>query len=127
MDLSELDDVFKNHLNDKYGGLRSIKKHSFTNPLSNPGSQDLSIKVDFNILKHIALENGAEVYGPVDQSYFLKKLGIKARINNLIKNNPSHKEQLNSQMNRLVDNVQMGKLFKVFVISSKNIIKSVGF
>ncbi len=113
--------------NDINGGLRAIKKHTFSDPLSEPGKQDLSIKVDFNILKDIAEKNGAKVFGPLDQSDFLQKLGIESRINKLIKHNPNYKNQLNSQKDRLINKIHMGKLFKVIAICSKNVIKPIGF
>ena len=70
-----------------YGHLRSdagdtfqaIARHSFTDPLRNPGQADVTAHVDFQALARAAEDLGARVHGPVTQGDFLKRLGIETR------------------------------------------------
>ncbi len=70
-----------------YGHLRSdagdtfqaIARHSFTDPLKNPGQADVTAHVDFQALVRAAEDIGARVHGPVPQGEFLKRLGIETR------------------------------------------------
>ena len=70
-----------------YGHLRSdagdtfqaIARHSFTDPLKNPGQADVTAHVDFQALVRAAEDLGARVHGPVPQGDFLKRLGIETR------------------------------------------------
>ena len=70
-----------------YGHLRSdagdtfqaIARHSFTDPLKNPGQADVTAHVDFEALARAAEDVGARVHGPVPQGDFLKRLGIETR------------------------------------------------
>ena len=70
-----------------YGHLRSdagdtfqaIARHSFTDPLKNPGQADVTAHVDFQALARAAEDLGARVHGPVTQGEFLKRLGIETR------------------------------------------------
>ena len=67
-----------------YGHVRSdagdtfqaISRHSFTDPLRNPGQADLTAHVDFQALALGAEDAGARLHGPVEQGEFLKRLGI---------------------------------------------------
>ena len=70
-----------------YGHLRSdagdtfqaIARHSFADPLKNPGQADVTAHVDFQALVRAAEDLGARVHGPVTQGDFLKRLGIETR------------------------------------------------
>jgi SAM-dependent MidA family methyltransferase len=70
-----------------YGHLRSdagdtfqaIARHSFTDPLKNPGQADVTAHVDFQALVRAAEDLGARVHGPVTQGELLKRLGVEAR------------------------------------------------
>ena len=61
-----------------YGHLRSdagdtfqaIARHSFTDPLKNPGQADVTAHVDFQALARAAEDIGARVHGPVDARRF---------------------------------------------------------
>src|SRR5260370_10367585 len=75
-----------------YGHLRSdagdtfqaIARHSFTDPLKNPGQADVTAHVDFQALVRAAEDLGARVHGPVTQGEFLKRLGIETRARTLM-------------------------------------------
>ena len=70
-----------------YGHLRSdagdtfqaIARHSFADPLKNPGQADVTAHVDFQALARAAEDVGARVHGPVAQGEFLTRLGIETR------------------------------------------------
>ncbi len=55
--------------------------------LEEPGTADLSAWVDFAALRHAAVASGAPVAvtGPVTQSHFLLQLGMRQRLDALLK------------------------------------------
>jgi NADH dehydrogenase [ubiquinone] 1 alpha subcomplex assembly factor 7 len=112
---------------DKFGSLQAVKGHKYIDPLSNPGNSDLSSKVNFSIISNIAKELNANVHGPIKQKTLLKNLGIDIRCQQLIKNNPRHKNNILSEYKRLTSNTEMGDLFKAIAITPKNSIKPAGF
>ena len=75
-----------------YGHVRSdagdtfqaIARHSFTDPLKNPGQADVTAHVDFEALARAAEDIGARVHGPVTQGEFLRRLGIETRAETLM-------------------------------------------
>src|SRR5260370_7047534 len=81
-----------------YGHVRSdvgdtfqaIARHSFTDPLKNPGQADITAHVDFQALARAAEDLGAEVHGPVPQGDFLKRLGIETPPVTLMAHTPPH-------------------------------------
>ena len=115
-----------------YGHIRSdagdtfqaVAKHSFTNPLRNPGDADITAHVDFESLAKAAETLGARAHGPVEQGAFLNKLGIEQRSLTLMKNS-SHEESVlvASALKRLTGKGRngMGQLFKVLGISHPSI------
>ena len=115
-----------------YGHIRSdagdtfqaVAKHSFTNPLRNPGDSDITAHVDFEALAKAAEILGARAHGPVEQGAFLNKLGIEQRSLTLMKNS-SHEESVlvAAALKRLTGKGRngMGQLFKVLGISHPSI------
>jgi NADH dehydrogenase [ubiquinone] 1 alpha subcomplex assembly factor 7 len=111
-----------------YGHLRSeagdtfqaIARHSFADPLKNPGQADITAHVDFQALGRAAEDVGARVHGPVTQGEFLKRLGIETRALTLMsKAGPEVSEDVSAALKRLVDSGDggMGSLFKVIGIA----------
>ena len=111
-----------------YGHLRSdagdtfqaIARHSFTDPLKNPGQADVTAHVDFQALARAAEDLGARVHGPVTQGEFLKQLGIEARANGLMaKASPEVASDIAGALKRLTDSTRggMGSMFKAVAIS----------
>jgi SAM-dependent MidA family methyltransferase len=111
-----------------YGHLRSdagdtfqaIARHSFTDPLKNPGQADVTAHVDFQALARAAEDLGARVHGPVTQGEFLKRLGIEARATGLMaKASPEIASDIASALKRLTDSGRggMGSMFKAIAIS----------
>jgi len=115
-----------------YGHLRSdagdtfqaIARHSFTDPLKNPGQADVTAHVDFQALVRAAEDLGARVHGPVPQGEFLKRLGIETRAVTLMaKTTPEVSEDISGALKRLIGGGRggMGSMFKVVAISEPNL------
>ena len=120
-----------------YGHLRSdagdtfqaIARHSFADPLKNPGQADVTAHVDFQALARAAEDLGARVHGPVPQGEFLKRLGIETRAVTLMaKTTPEVSEDISGALKRLIDGGRggMGSMFKVLAISEPNLTSLAG-
>ena len=66
-------------------------------------------------------------FGPAEQGIFLSNLGINERFKNLIMYNPEREEELTHQKNMLISKENMGEVFKVFAVTSKNYNNLYGF
>ncbi len=94
--------------------LQSIIKHKKNNLLDNLGKADVTSLVNFKLLSEFFVQNKLKVKKVVTQKFFLEKMGIIERANNLSKK-MNFKEQANlySRIQRLLDIKLMGELFKV--------------
>jgi SAM-dependent MidA family methyltransferase len=121
-----------------YGHLRSdagdtfqaITRHSFTDPLKDPGEADVTAHVDFQALARAAEDIGALAHGPVPQGDFLKRLGIETRAATLMaKASPKVSEDISAALKRLVGGGRsgMGSMFKVLAVSEPNLTLLAGF
>jgi NADH dehydrogenase [ubiquinone] 1 alpha subcomplex assembly factor 7 len=121
-----------------YGHLRSdagdtfqaIARHSFTDPLKDPGQADVTAHVDFQALVRAAEDLGARVHGPVPQGEFLKALGIEQRAATLMaKTTPQVSEDISGALKRLTEGGRggMGSMFKVVSISDPALETLAGF
>jgi SAM-dependent MidA family methyltransferase len=115
-----------------YGHLRSdagdtfqaIARHSFADPLKNPGQADVTAHVDFQALARAAEDVGARVHGPVTQGEFLKRLGIETRAVTLMgKTTPEVSAEISAALKRLTDSGRggMGSMFKVLAVTQPNL------
>ena len=115
-----------------YGHLRSdagdtfqaIARHSFADPLKNPGQADVTAHVDFQALARAAEDVGARVHGPVTQGEFLKRLGIETRAVTLMaKTTPEVSADISGALKRLTDSGRggMGSMFKVLAVTEPNL------
>jgi SAM-dependent MidA family methyltransferase len=120
-----------------YGHLRSdagdtfqaIARHSFADPLKNPGQADVTAHVDFQALARAAEDVGARVHGPVTQGEFLKRLGIETRAVTLMgKTTPEVSADISAALKRLTDSGRggMGSMFKVLAVTEPNLIAVAG-
>lgn len=88
--------------------LVAIKDHEFVDVLTDPGKVDLSAYVDFEAMRHAVLKAhptaDVRMHGPINQSVFLKALGIDSRLHMLIEccEDEKQKESLLSGYKRLV-------------------------
>jgi SAM-dependent MidA family methyltransferase len=108
---------------------QAIARHSFTDPLKNPGQADVTAHVDFEALGRAAEDVGAKVHGPVTQGEFLKRLGIETRAVTLMaKATNEVSEDIAGALKRLVGGGRggMGSMFKVIGISDPGIESLVG-
>jgi len=88
-------------------------------PLSPPGSADLTAHVDFADLAVIARAESASVQGPVPQGPFLAALGLFQRTERLARNrSPEQAVTLVEAARRLAEPAAMGQLFKVMAVCS---------
>jgi NADH dehydrogenase [ubiquinone] 1 alpha subcomplex assembly factor 7 len=121
-----------------YGHLRSdagdtfqaIARHSFADPLKNPGQTDLTAHVDFQSMVRAAEDLGTRVHGPVTQGEFLRRLGIETRATTLMaKAAPEIAEDIEGAMKRLVGGGRtgMGEMFKVLAVSQPALASLAGF
>ncbi len=108
--------------------LQAVRRHSRHEVLDDPGSADLSARVDFATLMRVAREAGASTFGPVNQGDFLLALGIEARAEALAKNAAdAQRDDIAGAVHRLVDPGEMGALFKVIAIGSADAPVPAGF
>jgi len=120
-----------------YGHVRSdagdtfqaITRHSFTDPLKNPGQADVTAHVDFQALARAAEDLGARTHGPITQGEFLKRLGIETRALTLMaKATPEVSADITGALKRLTDSGRsgMGSMFKVLAISEPRLTSIAG-
>ena len=62
---------------------QAVGGHAYADPLTAPGTVDLSAHVDFQALAHAVEAMGPKAHGPITQSLFLRRLGIEARAQTL--------------------------------------------
>ncbi len=100
----------------------ALRRHKQCDVLTNIGTADISAHVDFGLLINIAQKSDIAVSQVISQGKFLRDLGIEIRAQMLAKNaNASQKQELASSVARLIEDEQMGKLFKVLAVCSENI------
>ncbi|WP_428835678.1 class I SAM-dependent methyltransferase [Sphingomonas rustica] len=98
--------------------LQAVRGHDYANPFETPGEADLTAHVDFGTLREAAEVEGLTVHGPVTQGAFLRSLGIDARAQSLARAQPDRAADIATDRNRLVEDDQMGDLFKVLALTA---------
>lgn len=93
--------------------LQALKSHQKVDVFAHPGDADLTAHVDFELLKLVAEQNGADVMGLQYQGEWLLQMGIDARMEALIRRAPYERPKFERQRDRLVKQSEMGMLFKV--------------
>ncbi len=111
-----------------YDSLQSLIKHRKNNFLRNFGKADITYHVNFKFIKKIFKDFGLKINGFSTQKEFLIRMGILKRAE-IISKNLSFLDKANiySRLNRLLNEKEMGNLFKVMFVSSKNINFKNGF
>ena len=112
-----------------YGStIKSIKNQKILNPLKHPGLSDMSVNVDFNIIKRISKNFNLKQHGPKTQRNFLIKLGILERAKILNKNAKlKERKNINSSLDFLINENKMGKIFQAISLSNCNVKNPDGF
>lgn len=105
----------------------AIKNHKFVDLLSHPGQADVSAYVDFDAMRTAVKSNPynaiVDMHGPIDQSVFLKSLGIDSRLQSLMEVADAKQQQaLLDGYKRLIGSPGMGDRYKAICIGSKTTI-----
>ena len=108
--------------------LQSIKKHKYKNILFTPHHSDITSHLNFTLFHKILKKNNLNVEKIVNQSKFLKKIGILERANILSKKMTFRKKaNMFYRLKRLLNPKEMGSLFKVIFAQKKGKNFSLGF
>ncbi|MFN3864679.1 MAG: class I SAM-dependent methyltransferase [Erythrobacter sp.] len=107
--------------------LQALKAHKKVDVFDHPGEADITAHVDFELLAHVAQAQGADLMGLQYQGEWLRQMGIDVRTEALQRRNPAEKDKLQRQRDRLVEDNQMGTLFKVLGICGRRWPFGVGF
>jgi len=94
---------------------QAVGRHAYADPLSAPGTVDLTAHMDFQALAKAAEAMGASSYGPLTQSQFLRRIGIVTRAAKLkAKAADSAAADIDAALRRLISEGEagMGTLFK---------------
>ena len=102
--------------------LQAVSKHKYCDVLKSFRSSDITYNLSFNLINKIIKTLGSFSSTSTTQKKFLTKLGIMERAEILSKNMVlSKKADIYFRIKRLIDESQMGHLFKVmFVTNHKN-------
>lgn len=107
--------------------LQAMHGHRYAKVLDRPGEQDLTAHVDFEIIAEAARDVGAGATAVESQGQWLRRLGIEARADALARSNPDHQGEIRIALRRLTATNEMGELFKVMAIHSRNWAPPAGF
>ncbi len=108
--------------------LQGISNHKFANILRNIGSVDITHHLNFEFFKKIIIQIGGLESNLTSQKEFLLKMGIKQRAEIISQNKKfTEKADIYYRLNRLIDEKQMGSLFKVMLIKNKKNKFKLGF
>ncbi|KAG8194846.1 hypothetical protein JTE90_017279 [Oedothorax gibbosus] len=100
------------HDGTKTDTFRAFRRHALHDPLSEPGTADLTADVDFSYLKKM-VRGKAITYGPVTQQDFLTNMDIKSKFEKMLaKVSPESQQELISAYDMLLGPTHMGERFK---------------
>jgi len=115
-------------VNKNQNTLQAVRKHKYTNILFMPHHSDITSHLNFTLFHKILKKNNLNVEKIINQTEFLKKIGILERANILSKK-MTFREKANMfyRLKRLLDSKEMGSLFKVIFAQKKSRNFSLGF
>jgi len=107
------------HITPDYGDtLQAIYHQNYDDPLAHPGEADLTSHVDFSALAAAAAAAGAPPRPVLEQGALLARLGITERAQQLAEDkDDATREAIAAALARLVDEDQMGRLFKAMAFA----------
>jgi NADH dehydrogenase [ubiquinone] 1 alpha subcomplex assembly factor 7 len=110
------------HLQSAVGDtLQALKAHRPCSIFEFPGESDLTVHVDFEALAKGFETGGAAVLPPQTQGDFLAAMGLESRLSTLAaKLQGQPRADFIAGARRLVDDKEMGKLFKVLAVAQNN-------
>jgi NADH dehydrogenase [ubiquinone] 1 alpha subcomplex assembly factor 7 len=98
--------------------LQAVRAHAYHGALQSPGDADLTAHVDFAALIAAANTSHAQVWRPVPQGMFLRRLGIEARAAALIAGaTPQRAAEIAAARDRLTGDDAMGTLFQALAFT----------
>ena len=110
--------------------LQAVGQHAYADPLSAPGTLDLTAHVDFQALARAVEAMGAKAFGPIEQGEFLSRLGIEARAAALkARAQPAVAAEVDGALARLTGHGRagMGGLFKAAAFAHASLGTPPGF
>ena len=108
--------------------LKSISNHKHSSVLKNIGKSDITHNINFFLFKKIINQLGGLKNLTTTQGSFLVKLGIKNRAEIISQNQSfSKKADIYFRLKKLIDEKEMGNLFKVMFIKNKQNKYNLGF
>ena len=101
--------------------LLAIKNHKHSNILEDIGDSDITYNINFNLFKKFVGQFDDLNFIITNQKKFLTSMGIIQRAEIISENIPfSKKSDLFYRVRRLIDEKQMGELFKVMLIKKRS-------
>ncbi|MDZ4759490.1 MAG: SAM-dependent methyltransferase [Alphaproteobacteria bacterium] len=97
--------------------LRAYRVGAQVDPLDEPGACDLTADVDFPRLRRLCESEGLAVHGPLQQGYFLTRLGALERGRALAAANPASAEEILAGVRKLTAPEHMGARFKAVCLA----------
>ena len=108
--------------------IQGVIKHKYTNILKNIGKSDITHNINFKLFQKIVKNLGGLKDHLTTQKKFLIKMGINQRAEIVSKNqNFLKKADIYYRLKRLIDDKQMGNLFKVMLIKNEKNNFKLGF
>ena len=108
--------------------LKAVSNHKFANILDDIGNVDITHNINFNLLKEFTNKLKGLDNNLTTQKEFLLKIGIKQRAEILSKNKSFlEKADIFYRLDRLINEKQMGSLFKVMMLKNKENKFKLGF
>ncbi len=108
--------------------LQAVSKHKYCDVLKGFRNSDITYNLSFNLINKMIKKFGTCTSSSTTQKNFLTKLGILDRAEMLSKNMPfSKKADIYFRIKRLINENQMGHLFKVMLITNNKNKFKLGF
>jgi len=108
--------------------LQAISNHKFSDILKNFSNSDITHNINFNLFIKVTKKINGLKNILTTQKDFLKKMGIEQRAEIIAKDqNFSKKADIYFRLKRLIDEKQMGSLFKVMLIKDQKNKFKLGF
>ena len=108
--------------------LHAVSNHKIANILKNIGNSDITHNLNFKFFQNFIKQMGGLSVNLTTQEEFLIKLGIKERAEIISKNKDFLKKaDIYYRLQRLIDQKQMGNLFKVMLIKDEKNKFKLGF
>jgi NADH dehydrogenase [ubiquinone] 1 alpha subcomplex assembly factor 7 len=108
--------------------LQALRGHRGHDPFDEPGTADLTAHVDFANFARAASQAGAACHGPIEQGHFLARLGIRERAERLSATaSGMQTDAIRAALRRLIDNAEMGTLFKALALTHPHMPIPAGF